>query len=102
MGFNRLAATAATWSRQQAELAGRPDGSIPVDSQNDHTQPLLANDEHVTQIHGHRYGAVDVGGSSSDNVRGRRTSPELHRRESILNRVPEEPSADDDGAQEIR
>ena len=95
MGLNKLAATAAVWSRQQAELAGQ---AASADDHDTHTQPLLTDNERIAQpTHGHRYGAVDVSASSLEHPGARRNSPQNQRNDYTLNRVPEELDADDDG-----
>lgn len=94
MSLRNLAATAAVFARQRADLAGNQDANLsPIHTdverqEGSPSQPLLRNDAHASASV--RYGAVEGVGSTSEDSHSRKTSPEVHRREGGLNRVPEE------------
>lgn len=55
------------------------------------SQPLLASPAPTERAGDHQYyGSVDVAGPSSEIDHSRRSSPEYRRRDSTLDRVPEE------------
>lgn len=88
-------------SRQDEDMSPlRGDGADGRDE--GMTQPLLKNVGVVDLASPIReYGAVSHAGPSSESSQGsRRASPEVRRRESGLNRVPEELDADEAAAQE--
>ncbi len=87
-----------SWSKRQS-TAERPHGGSQDEDVG--TQPLLTNSGDVRT---ESYGSVDTGSSSLERPI-RRHSPEMHRRESLLNRVPEEQSTEEvhpEDAEEIQ
>ncbi|PSR73039.1 hypothetical protein PHLCEN_2v11143 [Hermanssonia centrifuga] len=76
-----------SWTKRQS-TAERPHGELQDEDVG--TQPLLTNSGDVRT---ESYGSVDTGSSSLERP-SRRHSPEMHRRESLLNRVPEEQSTE--------
>lgn len=89
-----------SWSRGNSVGASSVPQAPGTDA--DH-RPLLENARHAsassseTQTSISRYGAVDVAGAGRSS---RRTSPEVRRQDSYLNRVPEENGAEEDEAVE--
>lgn len=104
MSLRRLIniAAASPWSRRR-EDAERQDanlssncGESPEESA---SQPLLGHSRPAElRIDIQQYGTAGIPGPSSEGSHSRRSSPGVHRRESTLNRVPEELGAESEEA----